>query len=322
MKLDSRAAPLAIPLLMSLLLVAPPASAEDGPAGPERRVLGGHRFLPSSVLSDPFLTTHVSTRTAAGLAGDFKSPFFDVNGDTIGTLEGDLAFFGLEFEYQQNLFHWAALRLNVSGSGRAGVDEQSLLADGVNTVYGAVLEGKARIWRRDKALVTGLARLSRKNIFGISPFEFAQSVVDSGLNEDNHLVTEGNLLRLTGGLAGAYAPAPWVGLTAQVYVGTAQPFDDTLPNETVFQTAVSGSFDLRPGAGVPIGFLVSYDYDSFPEGGSDVAKGINRFGLGTFYTGRDDFNIGLDVSVSSFKQLDVEETFSATAAALYLRYYF
>jgi hypothetical protein len=68
------------------------------------------------------------------MAGGFKVLFFDVGGDTIGVLEGDLAFFGLEFEYQQNLLRWASPRRNVSGTGRAGVDEQSLLADGVTTV--------------------------------------------------------------------------------------------------------------------------------------------------------------------------------------------
>lgn len=237
---------------LALVLAALPARAEDEPGGPARREVGGHRFLVSNTLSDPFVTTHVATLTGFGLAGNFKSPFFDVDGDTLGSLEGDIAFFGLEFEYQQNLFRWASLRLRVSATGRAGIDEESLLADGVNTIYGTVLEGKARILRREKFLLTGLAKLSRKNIFGITPFDFAQDVVDGDtLTNDNSLVQEGNILRAAGGLAGVWAPKPWLGLGAQAHLGYAQPPDEAEASETVFPRRRDGehrSASRRDGA--------------------------------------------------------------------------
>lgn len=302
-------------------LQAEVVSAADDRRGPERRVLNDHHFLPGS-LTDAFVTTHVRTQTGGGLAGDFRSPPIEVSGDTLGVLEGDIAFFGLSVEYQQNLFGWGALRMNVSASGRTGVDEQTLLADGVNTVYGLVLEGKGRLLYTGSSQVTAIARLSRKNVFGISPFDFAESIIDSGISKRNDLVKEGNIFRFAGGLAAAHAWNGYLGTQAQVAVGTAQPFDDTLPNETVFQGGVVVDLDLVPLTGTPIGFLVSYDYDSFPEGGSDVAKGISRVAFAVAYTGRDEFSLGLEISRSSLKQVDLEDRFSATRADLNLRYYF
>lgn len=321
MKLSVRVLPL---LLAAIWFTAPShaTAAADDRRGPERRVLNGHRFLPSGGLTDPFVTTHVRSQTGGGLAGDFRSPSLVIDGDTLGVLEGDIAFFGLSFEYQQNLFGWGALRLDVSGSGRSGVDEEALLADGVNTVYGVVLEGKGRFLYTGSSQLTAIARLSRKNIFGISPFDFAQSIVDSGVSNRNDLVKEGNLIRFVGGVAAAHAWNEYLGTQLQVAVGTAQPFDDALPNETVVQTGAVVDLDLVPLTGTPLGFLVSYDYDSFPEGGSDVAKGISRFAFGVAYTGRDDFNLGLELSQSSLKQVDVEERISATRVDLNLRYYF
>ena len=314
---------------LSVLLVATlclgaweTAAAADDRVGPERRVLNGHRFLPSGSLTDPFVTTHVRTQTGAGIAGNFRTPTIEIADTTLGVLEGDLVFFSLSFEYQQNLFGWGAVRLDFQGSGRAGIDEEALLADGVNTLYGSVLEAKGRVLHTETSQLTAFGRLSQKNIFGISPFDFAESIIDSGIGKRNDLVKEGNVHRFAAGLAAAHAWNEYLGTQLQLAVGTAQPFDDTMPNETVFQGGLIVDLDLKPLGVAPIGFLLSYDYDSFPEGGSDVAQGISRGAFGIAYTGRDDFSLGLEVSTASLRQVDIEDRFSATSATLNLRYYF
>ena len=71
-----------------------------------------------------------------------------------------------------------------------------------------------------------------------------------------------------------------------------------------------------------IGFTLGYDYDSFPEGGADVAKGIHSGTLGVNYTGREDFHFGLETQLSTLKQTDVESTLAATKFVINLRYYF
>ena len=71
-----------------------------------------------------------------------------------------------------------------------------------------------------------------------------------------------------------------------------------------------------------VGFTLGYDYDSFPEGGADVAKGIHSGTIGVNYTGREDFHFGFETQVSTLKQTDVESTLAAMKFVLNLRYYF
>ena len=183
-------------VMISWLGAWAPANAKDWPTGTDRHVLGGHRFQPVVAVQDPFVTTHLRTLTGAGVATGFEAPFLSADGDTLGTLDGDLAFFTLEFGYQLNLFDRFAVLMVVSGAGRTGIDDQALLADGLTTVYGVTMEGKGVLWTDGRTQLAAAARISRKNLFGIDPFGFAQRVIDAGeITKDNQLVTEGDINR-------------------------------------------------------------------------------------------------------------------------------
>lgn len=319
------AAPFLLCAIVALQFMHPRAAtgADDFPSGPDRRVLGGHQFQPVTGIRDPFVTTHLHTLTGAGIASGFEAPFVSTEGDTLGTLDGDLAFFNLQFEYQLNLFDWGSVLINVAGTGRAGIDEQALLADGLTTVYGIRLEGKGVVWHDDRTQLAALVSLSRKNLFGIDPFGFAQRIVEEGgLTKDNRLVTEGDINRGSLGLAGAHGFRPWLGLSGFVSAGSAQPVVDDDDREAFVQVGAGAGFDLNPHYGIPMGFSLAYDFDSFPEGGSDVAKGIHRGTLGFNYTGREDFHFGFEIAVATLKQTDIENSLAATTGSLTLRYYF
>lgn len=299
------------------------ATSADWPAGPERRVLGGHQFQPLAAMRDPFVTTHLQTLTGAGLATGFEAPFLSADGDTIGTLDGDIAFFSLAFEYQLNLAERYSLLVGMSAAGRSGIDDQALLADGLSTVYGLTMEGKATLWTDGRTQLAAVARISRKNVFGIDPFGFAQKVIEAGgLTKENQLVVEGDINRGALGLAVAHGWRPWLGLTGFALAGSAQPVFDDAGRESFGQAGAEASLDLDPLHGIPVGFALGYTYDSFPEGGGDVAKGIHRGIFAVCYTGRPDFHFGFELSVATLKQTDVENTFASTTGVLDLRYYF
>ena len=311
-------------LVVSLGLVPQFAAADDSwPTGPDRRVLGGHRFQPTLAVQDPFVTTHLQTVTGGGLATGLKAAFRDAQGDTLGTLGGDLAFFRLDLAYQLNLFDRGSIMLSVSGTGRAGIDDQALLADGLTTVYGVALDGKFAVWRNDRTQLAALARVARKNLFGIDPFGFAQSVLEAGnLTRENDLVKEGDINRGALGVAAAHGLRPWLGLTGYVLGGSAQPVIDGDDREWFTQTGLAASIDLNPAQGFPIGFVLAYDFDSFPEGGSDVARGIHSGTVSVNYTGREDFHCGVEVTTATLKQTDIDNTLAATTFVLNLRYFF
>jgi hypothetical protein len=292
-------------------------------SGPGRRVLGGHRFQPLERVKDPFVTTHLRTVTGGGIATGFETPFIQTDGDTLGVLEGDLGFFLLKFEYQKNLFDWGAVRVSVSGLGRTGIDEQSILADGLTTVYGLEVEAQGRVYRGDRSQVAVHVATSSKSLYGLDPFGFAQRIIDDGgLSEDNDLVKAGNISRYAGGAAGAYAFKPWLGGIASFDLGYAEPVQDDQDGELVADFGLAGSVDLGQLDKWPIGFTAAYDYVSFPEGGADVAKGIHSGSLGINYTGREDFHFGFETNVSTLKQTDVDKTLAGTTFNVNLHYYF
>ncbi|UCC71476.1 MAG: hypothetical protein JSV86_13910 [Gemmatimonadota bacterium] len=267
-----------------VLLASPPQASgqarTDAPVlaqgAPQRgsRELGGHAFIPSRVVGDPFITTHVRTATGFGIAFALKTPFIDVDGDTLGTLEGDVAFLQLGFEYRHAFNNWLALAAGVTTAARLGTNEQAMLAQGVSAVYGIKLEGLARIWGNERMILSAVARVSGSNLYGLTPFQFAQSIIDNGgLTEDNKLLVEFDGLSAAGGLRFAYAPVDWAGLTALVEAGSAEALGES---DRDFLYVVGGAvdFDLRSRTSVPLGLLLAVQHDEFSEQGSDIARGL------------------------------------------------
>ena len=52
-------------------------------------------------------------------------------------------------------------------------------------------------------------------------------------------------------------------------------------------------FDLRAGTGVPIGLVFGGVFDTFPEGGEDIASNVWNGMFRIEYTGRNDLGLGL-----------------------------
>jgi hypothetical protein len=98
------------------------------------------------------------------------------------------------------------------------------------------------VLRAERSQVSVLTTFSRKNIFGLDPFGFAQRIIDSGgLSTDNSLLQEADINRFSVGAAGAHAFAVWLGTSGFVEVGTAKPVSDDADNETLFRGASPGT---------------------------------------------------------------------------------
>jgi hypothetical protein len=317
-------------LLLFLLCIVTPVSAlaqssaptpEDFSPRYSRRV-GGLFFIPSGRIADPFVTTHLRTATGAGVANNFQAPLRDTDGNTQGTLEGDIAFVALDFEYQQNLFGITSARLALQGTARAGTSDQSLLATGLTAVYGLQFQAKAQIIRRSKWLLTGLLDLSGSNLFGISPYEFAKRVAENGITKENSLVQESNTSRATLGLGAAYAPARWIGFTLIPNFGIGEPFERNSFDKTVFRLEATGNLDFGQLSRIPIGLLLTFQHDSFPSGGSDIVNDIQSYGFAIAYTGRDEFSVSLESFNGTLKLEGAERNSIAKQMLLNIRYYF
>jgi hypothetical protein len=171
--------------------------------------------------------------------------------------------------------------------------------------------------------VTLHALFSRKNLYGLTPLQFAEDIIeDSTLNDDARLVQEGQIRRTVFGPSIAYTVKPWLGASGFAFVGPADPFDDEAKDKTAFRGGVIASLDFKELGWAPIGALVGYDYDSFPEGSNEIVEGIYALTFGAAYTGVEDFSIGLEVTSASLKQKDLPDDFGSIQISINSRYYF
>ncbi|MGH7676305.1 MAG: hypothetical protein ACREMV_13625 [Gemmatimonadales bacterium] len=88
-----------------LLLAVAPLAGQDRTLimGGGSRELGGHRFIPSAIAPDPFLSTRITTSLGVGGARDLAVPIRNLEDSLLKTMTGDLMFLGLDLEYQQRV---------------------------------------------------------------------------------------------------------------------------------------------------------------------------------------------------------------------------
>jgi hypothetical protein len=284
------------------------------------RVLNGHQFMPSRLVEEPFAISHFGTTTGGGVAFDLKTPFVDLAGDTLGTLVGDVAFLSLGFEYQQRFGRWFAARVGFGGGARLGIDEQSVLAQGVTGSFIWKLGATARILQSEKVILSGAVDFGRTDLVGLDPFGFAQKVVEDSLEVgENDLVGTAEAISAVASVRAGWAPAPWIGVTGVLEVGYGDVTESS--SEVLTGGGATVGIDLKNLGVIPLGFQLSAETDAFSAGGADLAARSWSYGLGVFYTGWDDFSIGLETALSLLDRRDVDDDFEAFIATFNLRYW-
>jgi hypothetical protein len=203
------------------ILIAGNLSAQE-----PSRVLNEYEFIPSRVVGDPFAISYFGTTTGGGIAFDLKTPFVDRSREVPETLVGDVAFLWLAFKYQQRFGPWFAARFRFGGGARLGVDEQSVLAQGVTGEFSWNLGATARIFQSDKIIVSGALDFTRTELVGLDPLGFAQKIIEEGLGgEDNSLVQTVDAISAVLSARAGWAPAAWIGVTAILEAGRADVAD-------------------------------------------------------------------------------------------------
>ena len=316
----------AAPCLLSVVTMAAFAQFTAAQDRPNSRSLNGHSFLISSTVGDPFLGTHFRTLTAGGRALGLEVPVYDLDGNEIATLNGNIAFFLLGFGYQQHLAKWIAIGASFTGAARLGTNHVSLLAEGATAVYGGSIGAKLRLVETRNFFFSALVEGRSNSLYAISPLTFAQKVIETGgVDSTTQLLRSGDNWRVIGGLRAAYAIAPWIGLTGLAEFGPATRFfenEEGERNARQLNLGGTASVDLKPGVGVPIGFVGSVAYRSESDQSDDVAGRQTMSGLGVFYTGRTDLSLGLELNYQRLDQRNRENKINASQVRLLLRYDF
>jgi len=317
---------LAATLVAGLVLSA---RAEESNADQAPRYLGGHLFISSLLVPDPFVSTTFTSKTGGGSAVNLNVPIYNLKGDKIAETSAEIGFLQLGFGYQQAINHRVAVRADLGGAARTGTSAASILSEGISTIYGYGVGTTVNVMRRDAWLLSATADLRGNTLYGISPLDFVRSVVRSVASGDtagavsdagDSLLAKGVNLRLLGGVRGAYAPSPWIGFTGFLEAGIGDRFKGS-DNIGVTNFGMTASFDLDPLVRYPFGVLGSFRNESLSEKGDDVGD-ARTFGLGLFYTGRRYFSIGLEGNWSQISQPQTDKKIDVALAQILLRYDF
>lgn len=285
------------------------------------RTLNGHTFIPSAVIGDPFVSTLVRTETGGGMANkvsrEIQDPVLD---SLIDALVGDLAFMSLAFEYQYAFTDWLAVAAEVSGAARIGTGPQSVLAEGITSVFGTKLRATARVLKNEKWIVSTTLRYQPTTQYRLDILNFVKRAIDEGqISEDNSVVVQSNNSGFGVGVGAAYAPKPWLGF---VFKGEGGNANREQGSATAWNFGVIADIDLKPLYGVPLGFIFTGEQDSYVLENSDLTEKVTSAGWGVAYTGRDDFSLSLETTHLRVPLLKDDQTIGANLIKFNIRYYF
>ncbi len=295
-------------------------------------ILDGHRFIPTSTVPDPFITSYLRSNTGFGFLLDANIPVI-TEADTIAVLQGDIAFAVLGFEYQQAIVDFLALRIGFGGAIRTGTDGQTLLAEGLNARYAFGFGITGRVFRTEDFLLSVVADYESSKLIAMDPFGFTQRIVDECrdapdvgqciIDSEQTLLTSGRVSALTGGARAAWSPIEWFGLRGRVELGAGDVSDvESDLSTTILNLGLAADFDLLEVTPVPLGFVLGFDGQIFGGRGSDLAESARRFNAGIFYTGRKEFSVGVEGIFGKVALSKSDESVDSITINLRLRYFF
>jgi len=309
-------------ILIVMLAFAAEASAQ---IKQERKLpqLAGYNLLPAMTVPDPFITTYIRSATGFGVALDITIPVYDRDGNVVDTLDGDLAFLLLGFEYQQALTRWLSLRLGVEGLARVGVNAESVLAQGISAVRAFDLGATIRLWHNRNAILSLVGSVRNSRLIGVDIIGFVQKVIkDDGIADKSDLLRKQSALSYSGGVRFGLGLGKGFGLTLLAEGGSAESIAVEGGREGTYTFAGTVSFDINAVMPLPVGLLFGYTQSNFPVSGDDIAKSVRTWVAKVAYTGREEFSVGAEFNFFQAPLVRSPDTLEAASAFLTLRYFF
>jgi hypothetical protein len=167
-------------------------------------------------------------------------------------------------------------------------------------------------------MLSGELKLANRRYTAISIERFVDDIINGN---PASLVRNVPATRGGGGLRFAWAISPAFGLVANGGTGYGESVTRTSDSEWFYDFGIAVDADLGVLTAVPIGFVLSYDLDSFPEGGEDITGDVQSLGLSIAYTGRPQFSFSIDI-FGALTPLRNQESSKTTGTTINLRYFF
>jgi hypothetical protein len=300
----------------ALALAAMPARAQTEP----RPKLGDHQFVSTDLVPDAFVRTYFRTDVGYALTSEIHYPPVVVAGDTLTTLNGDLAYAILDAEYQQKLRDWIAFRIGLSLRSRLGTRPASLISEGVTVTSGYELGWLARLHESRKTSLCGSLAVTNQTITIMDIKQFAEDVAN-GVS-DARLIDNVPTVRSNAGLRFAWAISHPFGLTAVASGSYGESPRRQQADSWEYDAGASVDFDGKAAWNIPLGVAIAYRQNSLPMWTSADHQNSSQTALRFAYNAKPDFLIAVDVLGVFNRENSRAAPVWAGGASFSMRYYF
>jgi len=310
-------------LLLPLFLAA---QAGDSLATVKRSlpVLNDHYFIPNSNFPSPFMTSFFETGIGGGSSLN-SIPIYANDGEVLlGTLEGENTYITADVQVQVEAKDWLAVWFRYQANARIGSSTPTIIAHGVTSATGFEFGWMLRLWHNKKSQLSGTISINNSTVSAVNLSNYVKDVIDSPDSINTSLSKEKNPLAGGAGIRYAYSFSDMIGIQAFINASYGESILKDNKNVWKFNTGILGSFNFIHSHDVPVGLNLGYTIQKFSLFEGQQEDNIQSFIFKVAYTGREEYNIGLEFShVTTAAPLIKEENkLEYLATAFVMVYYF
>lgn len=279
-------------LLWPLML----AGQTDSLATDERSlpVLNNHYFIPNSFFPAPFITTFFKTGIGGG-ASLSNIPIYANDGQQLlGTIEAENIFLVADIHIQAEVKKWLGAWFRYFVDARVASSTPTILAHGVTSITGFEFGWLLRLWQSKNSLLSGSIAINNINISAINPLRGIKEAIDNPDSTNFSFSKKRNPLYGRAGLRFAYAFSDLFGIKAFITGVFGESVVKTKQNAWKFNTGILGSFNFIKSHNIPVAFSLGYTSQNFTLDDDQNGEDIRSFLFKVAYSGREEYNIGLE----------------------------
>jgi len=285
-------------------------------------VLGEHKFMPNSLVRDPFIKTYVRNSVGIGQALNLDIPIVEIGGNTVLGLRGDLVFASLAFEYHHAVKDWLAVWGRFNILARIGNGTQSLLSQGVTAITGFEFGWLFNLMKKDRTMLSLSLSIENGSTTIINLLDFIDSIIDSDPFANVSLVNNVQSLRGGTGLRFAWAVSKLFGIYATGELLYGQSAEVRGDSELFYNVGGVLDFDLNAVSDLPFGINVGYQQTNLQSSGDNTTGDLSTFLVRIGYNKTNDLSIAIESSISRIPVQALDQTLNAGLTKIMLRYYF
>jgi len=242
-----------------------------------------------------------------------------VGGDTLLTLNGNLTYATLGFEYQGAMRDWIAARISANLVTRLGTGGASLVNEGVTLVSGYDFGFLARLRQTPKSMLCGTVGVTNQYVTVIDVKQYTEDVINGVPNA--RLIDAVPTVRPNAGLRFAWAASPAFGFT---FLGQTSYGDSPRRHDSTswgWDLGASVDYDAEPAHRIPVGAALAYRLSSLPGVTTTDNGNSSQTVLRLAYTGKHDI-VAVDI-LGIFNRQNVQAmSIWAGGAAFSMRIYY